>query len=80
MHLSFLHGYGGAAHESALLPAPQTRSARFDRFKTIRDQRAAEFGIDPTLIASKQTLGWFSRCGIEVAKLLLNWQRGLMGL
>lgn len=54
--------------------------ARFDRFKALRDKRAAELGIDPTLIASKQTLEWLSRKNSEPAKLLLNWQRGLMGL
>lgn len=54
--------------------------ARFDRFKAIRDRRATELGIDPTLIASKQTLEWLSRKNSEPAKLLLNWQRTLMGL
>ncbi len=54
--------------------------ARFDRLKAHRDRRAAELGIDPTLIASKQTLELLSRHGSEPAKLLLNWQRGLMGL
>ena len=54
--------------------------SRFDRFKSLRDRRAAELGIDPTLIASKQTLEWLSRRDSEPAKLLLNWQRGLMGM
>ena len=54
--------------------------ARFDRFKALRDKRATELGIDPTLIASKQTLELLSRKHSEPAKLLLNWQRGLMGL
>ena len=54
--------------------------ARFDRFKAIRDRRATELGIDPTLIASKQTLEWLSRNGSKPDELLLKWQRGLMGL
>jgi ribonuclease D len=54
--------------------------ARFDRFKAGRDRRAAELGIDPTLIASKQTLEWLSRKHSDPAKLLLPWQRELMGL
>ncbi len=54
--------------------------ARFDRFKATRDRRATELGIDPTLIASKQTLEWLSRKNSEPANLLLTWQRGLMGL
>lgn len=54
--------------------------ARFDRFKSIRDRRAAELAIDPTLIASKQMLEWLSRKTSEPAALLLPWQRELMGL
>ena len=54
--------------------------ARFDRLKTLRDRRATELGIDPTLIASKQTLEWLSRRDSDPKKLLLNWQRALMGL
>lgn len=54
--------------------------ARFDRFKAHRDRQAAELGIDPTLIASKQTLEWLSRNGSKPEELLLKWQRGLMGL
>lgn len=54
--------------------------ARFDRFKAVRDRRAKELEIDPTLIASKQTLEWLSRNGSKPEELLLKWQRGLMGL
>jgi ribonuclease D len=54
--------------------------ARFDRFKARRDQCAKELGIDPTIIASKQTLELLSRRDSEPAKLLLKWQRGLLGL
>lgn len=58
----------------------EAEHARFNRFKAVRDQRATEQGIDPTLIASKQTLELLSRKGSDPAKLLLNWQRGLLGL
>jgi ribonuclease D len=54
--------------------------ARFDRFKAQRDRRATELGIDPTIIASKLTLELLSRKNSEPAKLLQNWQRGLLGL
>jgi ribonuclease D len=54
--------------------------ARFDRYKAVRDRRATELAIDPTLIASKQTLEWLSRKHSDPAKLLLPWQRELMGL
>ncbi len=53
---------------------------RFDRFKAHRDQRATELGIDPTIIASKQTLELLSRKDSDPAQLLQNWQRGVMGL
>jgi ribonuclease D len=58
----------------------EAERARFDRLKALRDRRATELGIDPTLIASKQTLEWVSRKNSEPAKLLLNWQRGLLSL
>ncbi len=54
--------------------------ARFDRFKATRDRRAEELGIDPTLIAAKQTLDQLSRKNSDPATLLLRWQRELMGL
>ena len=53
---------------------------RFDRLKANRDRRAAELVIDPTLIASKQTLEWLSRNGSDPGALLLKWQRELMGI
>ncbi|MFM8470598.1 MAG: ribonuclease D [Limisphaerales bacterium] len=52
--------------------------ARFNRLKSLRDRRAAQQGIDPTLIASKQTLELLSRKNSEPEKLLLKWQRELM--
>ena len=58
----------------------EAERARFDRFKAHRDRRAAELELDPTLIASKQTLELLSRKNSEPTKLLQNWQRELMGL
>jgi len=54
--------------------------ARFDRYKAHRDRRATELGIDPTLIASKQTLELLSRKNSQPATLLLPWQQELLGL
>lgn len=58
----------------------ESEHARFDRLKALRDRKATELGIDPTLIASKQVLEWLSRKNSEPTKLLLNWQRALLGL
>jgi ribonuclease D len=58
----------------------EAEHARFDRLKALRDRKATELGIDPTLIASKQVLEWLSRRNSEPTKLLLNWQRALLGL
>jgi ribonuclease D len=55
--------------------------AEFRRFREIqkrRDARAHELGIDPTLIASKATLGDLSRDWDKHAPELMNWQRALL--
>jgi hypothetical protein len=43
-----------------------------------RDARAHELGIDPTLIASKATLGDLARDWNKHAPELMNWQRELL--
>ncbi|HTI71303.1 MAG TPA: HRDC domain-containing protein [Candidatus Limnocylindria bacterium] len=45
-----------------------------------RDKRAAELGIDPTLIASKATLYALARQDAVVRNELLPWQRELLAL
>jgi ribonuclease D len=55
--------------------------AEFRRFREIekrRDRRAHELGIDPTLIASKATLGDLARDWEKHAPELMNWQRELL--
>ena len=69
------HAYRGVSYHST-----DAEHVRFDRFKVKRDRRAKELEIDPTLIASKLTLELLSRRESDPAKLLLNWQRGVMGL
>ena len=44
----------------------------------LRDARAAELGIDPTLIASRATLTDLARDWDEHAGELMAWQRELM--
>ena len=51
---------------------------RFRELEKIRDAHARELGIDPTLIASKATLGDLSRDWDKHAPELMNWQRELL--
>jgi ribonuclease D len=63
---------------------PQFRrpsEAEFRRFREIekrRDARAHELGLDPTLIASKATIGDLARDWDRHAPDLMNWQRELL--
>jgi ribonuclease D len=55
--------------------------AEFCRFRELqkrRDAHAHKLGIDPTLIASKATLGDLSRDWDKHAPKLMNWQRELL--
>jgi len=55
--------------------------AEFKRFREIekrRDAHARELAIDPTLIASKATLGDLARDWDKHAPDLMNWQRELL--
>jgi ribonuclease D len=51
---------------------------RFRELEKIRDRHARELAIDPTLIASKATLGDLSRDWDKHAPDLMNWQRALL--
>jgi ribonuclease D len=51
---------------------------RFRELEKIRDAHAHKLGIDPTLIASKATLGDLSRDWDKHAPELMNWQRELL--
>jgi ribonuclease D len=51
---------------------------RFRELEKIRDVHAHRLGIDPTLIASKATLGDLSRDWDKHAPELMNWQRELL--
>ena len=54
--------------------------AEFRRYRDLEKKRNAhahELGIDPTLIASKATLGELSRDWDKHAPELMNWQREL---
>jgi ribonuclease D len=51
---------------------------RFRELEKHRDARAHELGIDPTLIASKATLGDLARDWDKHASELMNWQRELL--
>ena len=51
---------------------------RFRELEKIRDAHAHKLGIDPTLIASKATLGDLSRDWEKHSPDLMNWQRELL--
>jgi len=51
---------------------------RFRELEKIRDAHAHKLGIDPTLIASKATLGDLARDWDTRASDLMNWQRELL--
>ena len=53
----------------------------FRRFREIeqrRDRRANELGLDPTIIASKATLGDLARDWEKYSENLMTWQRELL--
>jgi ribonuclease D len=55
--------------------------AEFRRFRELekkRNARALELGLDPTLIASRSTLGDLARDWTTHAAALMNWQRELL--
>ena len=51
---------------------------RFRELEKIRDRHALELGLDPTLIASRSTLGDLARDRNTNAATLMNWQRELL--
>lgn len=53
---------------------------RFDELKRLRDNRALELGLDPTVIASKGDLISLARNGGTSQSEVMNWQRRLLGL
>ncbi len=51
---------------------------RFREIEKIRDKNAHELAIDPTLIASKATMGDLARDWEKFSPDLMNWQRDLL--
>jgi ribonuclease D len=61
--------------------SPRPTEAEFQRFRAIekvRDANAHELEIDPTIIASKATLGDLARDWEKHSGDLMKWQRGLL--
>lgn len=52
---------------------------RFLAIKTVRDKKAAELEIDPTLIASRSTMVLLSQNWGKYSEDLMAWQRELLG-
>lgn len=59
--------------------ASEKEKADFTRLKALRDRRAAELKLDPTLIASKETMEQLTRTDNQAAwDGLMNWQRATL--
>jgi ribonuclease D len=58
--------------------ASETERRRFIELQNRRDARAAELGIDPTLIASRSTLSDLAHDWDKHTAELMNWQRQLL--
>ncbi len=56
----------------------ETEKRRFIELNKIRDAHAHKLEIDPTLIASRATLGELARSWDEAAPQLMSWQRELL--
>ncbi len=56
----------------------ETERRLYAEFANRRDAHAGKLGIDPTLIASKSTLGDLARDWDRHAPELMNWQRGFL--
>ena len=56
----------------------ETEFRRFRELEKIRDRRALELSIDPTLIAPKSVLGELAQDFDKHAADLMNWQRALL--
>ena len=72
---------GEHSRKSSATSSQRPTEAEFRRFREIekrRDRHAHELGIDPTLIASKATLGDLARDWDKHAPELMNWQRELL--
>lgn len=59
-------------------PLSERERARFDELKRRRDARAAQLGIEPSLIASRQTLVRLAQSWHQHAAKLMSWQRELL--
>ena len=91
---SRLERFQAAAREALAIPQAEwpklLRRARQkaipdyeDRFRLFRDRRdksAAEYALDPTLIAPKATLESLARQDPEAIESLLPWQRSALGI
>ncbi|MDX1951584.1 MAG: HRDC domain-containing protein [Verrucomicrobiota bacterium] len=51
---------------------------RFNKLRDLRDKRAKELGLDPTLIASRGTLGALAKDWNGSSKELMDWQHSLL--
>lgn len=71
-----------AEHPQYLRPtgrrSTQAERLRFERLRKVRDLRAHELGLDPTVIASKATLVALSQDWEDQSARLMSWQRDIL--
>jgi ribonuclease D len=65
---------------SVIRRATTAQLTRFEQLKQLRDRRAAELALDPTLIASKADLLLVAKDSDCSSKELMNWQRKILDL
>lgn len=70
MHPAFLRSVGRRSTAQERL--------RFERLRKVRDLRAHELGLDPTVIASKATLIVLSQDWEEHSARLMSWQKEIL--
>ena len=60
---------------------PKDFDEKFDRWRALRDGKAGELGIDPTVVANRRTLELLALGdAAEEQPVLLPWQRSVLGL
>lgn len=63
------------------LVKPKDFESKFDRWRALRDEKGAELGIDPTVIANRRTLELLAMGdATEEKPAMLPWQRSALGL
>jgi len=66
--------------KSARIRSSLEQEQRLDRLRAKRDALSSELGLDPAIIASRGILEAVAREPESAAKILMDWQRNLLGI